>query len=211
MKFYHGSKNGISGPIAPISRDACDFGRGFYMGTEPTQPLTLICRVSGPRMYTCEADFDGLSLYRFSPDIDWALFIAYCRKRMPPKYRRIFAPRYREILKHDVIFGKIANDKIFYVLDFFFDNLATDAAVIKSLSALNLGDQYCLKTRKACAKVSIAEERILGSGECRKLQIRSENQRRRAAAIVDRIMDENHHTGLMFSEILIKKVEELGI
>lgn len=30
--LYHGSKSGLSGAIAPISRDKCDFGRGFYSG-----------------------------------------------------------------------------------------------------------------------------------------------------------------------------------
>lgn len=32
MILYHGSKSGIKGDIAPNSRDACDFGQGFYMG-----------------------------------------------------------------------------------------------------------------------------------------------------------------------------------
>ena len=40
--LYHGSKSGIKGHIAPICRERCDFGKGFYMGTEPYQPLTLI-------------------------------------------------------------------------------------------------------------------------------------------------------------------------
>lgn len=43
MILYHGSRHGINGPIAPLSRDRCDFGRGFYLGTNPLQPLTLIC------------------------------------------------------------------------------------------------------------------------------------------------------------------------
>ena len=37
--------------IAPVSRDVCDFGRGFYMGTEKTQPLTLICHGESPKFY----------------------------------------------------------------------------------------------------------------------------------------------------------------
>ncbi len=41
--LYHGSKNGIKGDAAPISRDKCDFGKDFYMGTEKLQPLTLVC------------------------------------------------------------------------------------------------------------------------------------------------------------------------
>ena len=41
--LYHGSKSGITGAIAPNSRPQCDFGKGFYMGTEASQALTLIC------------------------------------------------------------------------------------------------------------------------------------------------------------------------
>ena len=41
--LYHGSKSGIEGPIEPKSRKQCDFGKGFYMGTDPGQALTLIC------------------------------------------------------------------------------------------------------------------------------------------------------------------------
>ena len=41
--LYHGSKSGIEGDIAPLSRKQCDFGEGFYMGTESSQALTLIC------------------------------------------------------------------------------------------------------------------------------------------------------------------------
>ena len=40
--LFHGSKSGIKGDISPLSREHCDFGKGFYMGTEPYQPLTLI-------------------------------------------------------------------------------------------------------------------------------------------------------------------------
>lgn len=33
--LYHGSKRGLEGCIAPKSRKHCDFGAGFYMGTQP--------------------------------------------------------------------------------------------------------------------------------------------------------------------------------
>lgn len=47
--LYHGSKSGITaGKIRPISRDKCDFGKGFYMGTVPSQPLTLIVGLIHP-------------------------------------------------------------------------------------------------------------------------------------------------------------------
>lgn len=43
MTLYHGSKDRIRRAIAPVSRERCDFGKGFYMGTDRAQPLTLIC------------------------------------------------------------------------------------------------------------------------------------------------------------------------
>jgi len=211
MTLYHGSREGLIGPIRPQSRAACDFGKGFYLGTDSAQPLTLICRSARPTLYACELDLSGLSVYRFEPDIDWVLFIAYCRNRLPRPFKKLFAPRYRSILRdHDVIFGKIANDKMFYALDFFFDNLASDTAVLKSLSALNLGDQYCVKTVRACRRVTVLSSREIGPGECARLQRRSETQRTRAAAVVDRIMDENRRDGLLFKELLERKAEGLA-
>lgn len=31
ITLYHGSKTGIRGSIAPISREHCDFGKGFSL------------------------------------------------------------------------------------------------------------------------------------------------------------------------------------
>ena len=59
LVLYHGSKKGIVGDIAPISREECDFGSGFYMGTSPLQPLTLICNEDKPEFYTVELDMAG--------------------------------------------------------------------------------------------------------------------------------------------------------
>lgn len=41
--LYNASRFGISGIIQPISRSKCDFGKDFYMGKDPIQPLTLVC------------------------------------------------------------------------------------------------------------------------------------------------------------------------
>lgn len=81
MILYHGSRHGINGPIAPISRDRCDFGRGFYLGTNPLQPLTLICDFPDARFYTVELELDGLDVRELSPDTTWALVVAYHRRK----------------------------------------------------------------------------------------------------------------------------------
>ena len=43
MRLYHGSKSGIRGNIRPdLGRSMCDFGKGFYLGDLPDQPIGLI-------------------------------------------------------------------------------------------------------------------------------------------------------------------------
>ena len=58
--LYHGSKSGIVGEIAPKSREMCDFGKGFYMGTDPGQPLTLICDFEKSKFYVVSVDMKNL-------------------------------------------------------------------------------------------------------------------------------------------------------
>lgn len=77
-----GSKSGLHGDIRPISRGLCDFGQGFYMGTEKSQPLILICNFPQARLYEVEFDLTGLQLIDIEVGIDWALLIAFHRGKM---------------------------------------------------------------------------------------------------------------------------------
>lgn len=52
--LYHGSRGGIEGSIEPISRSRCDFGKGFYMGTNPEQVKGLVVEQDAPVFYTVE-------------------------------------------------------------------------------------------------------------------------------------------------------------
>ena len=45
MILYHGSKSGIKGDIAPKSRDACDFGQGFYQIRQSTTSIGAMHRM----------------------------------------------------------------------------------------------------------------------------------------------------------------------
>ncbi len=60
--LYHASKAGIIGPIAPISNSKCDFGKGFYMGTDPYQPLTLISDFEESKFYVMSLDLSNLEV-----------------------------------------------------------------------------------------------------------------------------------------------------
>lgn len=203
MRLYHGSKSGIVGAIAPISRDVCDFGKGFYMGTERTQPYTLICHGESPKFYEIDYDVEGLRVHRFEPDLDWAMFVAWNRRAIPERFRPHYDEKFKPIVSsNDVIVGKIANDRMVVVLDWFFQGFISDIGLLASLQALNLGDQYCAVTKAACERVRIADERMLSPGECETLRVKSENQRRVAVRMVDRIRLLHRRDGLSFQEIV---------
>ena len=188
MRLYHGSKSGLTGTIAPVSRDVCDFGRGFYMGTEKTQPLTLICHGESPKFYEIDYDLEGLRVYRFEANLDWAMFVAWNRRAIPERFRPYYDEKFLSIVQsNDVIVGKIANDRMVVVLDWFFQGFISDIGLLESLQALNLGDQYCAKTAEACTCVRIVNEKSLSPNECEMLRVTSENQRKLAVRMVDRI------------------------
>lgn len=201
--LYHGSKSGIKGDIAPISRDRCDFGRGFYMGTDPYQPLTLICDFDKSRFYVLSLDLTGLNVLHIKPDIEWAMLVAFNRSKMESAAGTQLYDHYSKIARgYDVIVGSIANDRMFYVLDNFFLGNITDKALVKSLSALKLGEQYVAVTDNACRRVRIETEVELSYLERQYLQDLSEANRVRGVRLANDICRDYRREGLFFDEIL---------
>jgi hypothetical protein len=94
-----------------------------------------------------------------SPDIEWAMLVAFYRGKMDEARETRLYEQYARMTKgYDVIVGDIANDRMFYVLDNFFLGNITDKALVMSLSALRLGQQYVAITEKACGHVRIEAE-----------------------------------------------------
>ena len=122
VTLYHGSKSGIYGAIEPISRNRCDFGKGFYMGTDRIQPLTLICNYPNAKIYTLSVDLSGLRILDVEVGLDWALLVAYNRGKMESVKHSAIYNRIADLSKDcDIIIGYIANDRMFIVLDRFFN------------------------------------------------------------------------------------------
>ena len=203
VRAYHGSRGGLQGAIRPESDSSADFGCGFYMGDEITQPQTLICEAEVPVLYTLDLNLDGLKVLRFEPNEDWALFVAFNRGKLEAYRDKPFYERFRRMRDEvDVIFGKIANDRMFTVLNLFFDGLIGVTALVKAMAAINIGNQFCAKTAKACAQISIVDEKRFSSHECELLKDRCFRQRVRGASEAERICKQNRREGESFDEIL---------
>ena len=203
VTLYHGSKSGIHGAIAPISRKRCDFGKGFYMGTDRTQPLTLICNYPDAIIYTLNVNLADLKILDVEAGLDWALLVAYNRGKMEAVKHSALYNRFANLSKDcDMIIGYIANDRMFVVLDRFFNGEITDMALVNSLSALKLGKQYVALTEKACKKINIIDEQKLTKKERDKLKQESETNRSKGIAMADEICRKYRRDGRFFDEIL---------
>ena len=206
--LYHGSKSGIQGDIRPISRPHCDFGRGFYMGTDPLQPLSLICDFEQSKFYVVSVDLSGLRVLTVQPDLEWAMLIAYHRGKMEEIQGSLLYRRYEMMEnQYDLVIGCIADDRMFYVLDNFFLGNITDCALVKSLSALQLGQQYAAVTDKACGQIKIEAEIRLSYLERVFLGDLSASNRMEGVNLADRICREYRREGLYFDEILEREPE----
>lgn len=201
--LYHGSKSGLVGDIAPKSREMCDFGKGFYMGTEPGQPLTLICDFEKSKFYIVSINMKSLDTVEIKADLDWTMLVAFHRGRMDKIKGTAFYEKYSRIdAGKDLVIGSIANDRMFYVLDNFFMGNITDMALVNSLSALKLGKQYVATTEKACAAVRIEREIPLSMMERRFLQDESDANRQKGIALANDICKNYRREGNFFDEII---------
>lgn len=203
VTLYHGSKSGIKGTIAPISRDRCDFGKGFYMGTDRMQPLTLICNYPEAKIYTLSVKTSNLNVLNLEVGLEWALLIAYHRGKMESVKSSAIYQHFANLTKeYDLVIGYIANDRMFVVLDRFFNGEITDMALINSLSALKLGKQYVALTEKACNNIELLDEEVLTGNEREKLKRESEANRSRGIAMAEEICRKYRREGRFFDEIL---------
>lgn len=202
-RLYHGSKGGIHGKIRPCSRDLCDFGKGFYMGTNKQQVLTLICNFDHAVFYEMDFNTSGLSVLQLNADIDWAMFVAYNRGRLE-NYKNTSV--YRELAEKqrsfDVIVGPIADDRMYLTLSMFFDSQITDIALVQCLSLLNLGNQWVAMNDKACSNISVVSQRVLTKDERKELSAKSNMNRIYAMDETDKIRKSNRRNGKFFDELL---------
>ena len=203
LVLYHGSKKGIVGDIAPISRNECDFGSGFYMGTNTLQPLTLVCNEDKPKFYTVELDITGLKVLTVEIGMDWAMLIAYYRKEMESAKDTPIYEKYAHMADgYDVIIGYIANDRMYTELSRFFNRTLTDVALINCLSALDLGKQYVAISEKACKQIKILKEEPLSGLELSLLKDMSAERRKEGIALAEEIEVKYRREGKFFDEIL---------
>ena len=203
--LYHGSRGGIDGAIKPVSRPRCDFGMGFYMGTNPDQAKTLVSTNQSPFFYKLELKLDALQQSRILrlDGMDWAYFVLYNRGRLDTVKK---SPLYKKCASlaadKDLIIGPIADDAMNEVMSRFIHGDITDRAFLECIRGLNYGIQYVAKTAAACSCVNVLEKKPLYGKELEDAIQLSENRRREGKALADTMQRKYRREGKYFDEIL---------
>ena len=219
IRLYHGSKKGIQGNIRPdTSRGECDFGCGFYTGDKPDQPRGLIAAWPGHRFYVLDCNLAGLNVKKFGEDyveqMDWALFIAYNRGKIDKETYPALAKRYEAYNRdYDVIAGLIANDKMYQIIDEFFNMNVCDRGFLEALTRVKLGSQYVFKTVKACSDkhIKIVDEKKLSDAELKTAVAQEKNRKIQTADIVPQIKVKYRHArDVKYFDEILEEWNEFG-
>ena len=160
------------------------------------------------KFYIVSIAVESLAILDVPANLEWAMIVAYHRGRMEKIKGTPFYRRYQEIIRNkDLVIGSIANDRMFFVIDNFFIGNITDAALVNSLSALELGKQYVAVTQKGCDAVRIEREIPVSYLEKLSMKEVAETNRIKGSLLANDICKNYRREGLFFDEILDQAME----
>lgn len=154
MIVYHGSTEIVKNPDISHSYRQLDFGRGFYVTTVREQAERWARRkadVLGKdrailNIYQMRGISDEIKIKCFDEDLgEWIDFVCRCRDGE------------KDYMEYDLIFGKVANDKVFRVVDMYHSGIWDKARALKEIRVYPSYDQAAFITQKAIDELLIFE------------------------------------------------------
>lgn len=155
LKLYHGSNVEVRKPSLLKSRKNTDFGRGFYTTTQKEQAehwtsIKMDRAKKGRRVVSVfEVDETILSNLEIKirefhgPDEAWLNFVVNSRKGIEHDY--------------DLVFGPVANDKVFTVVNLYESGVINATTAIAELKAYKTYDQLSFHTERVIKELRFVE------------------------------------------------------
>ena len=158
MIVYHGSSKKVPHPDVDHSFRALDFGKGFYVTNVREQAERWARRkasLTGGRavvnQYRMSEDFSGLRIKTFTDDlVEWIDFVCDCRDE-----KNVFQ-------QYDLIIGKVADDKVFRVVDMYHSGIWDRTRALLEIKAYPDYDQIAFISQ-------IAIDRLLNFECCQEM------------------------------------------
>lgn len=156
MRLYHGSVVEVRKPSLRYARKKTDFGRGFYTTTQKEQAehwttIKIDRAKDAKRKVVSVYEFDEAILAE--PDINirefkgadeaWLNFVVGSRKGVQHDY--------------DLVFGPVANDKVFTVVNLYESGVLDAPAAIAELKAYKTYNQLSFHTKRVLDALKFVE------------------------------------------------------
>lgn len=151
MIVYHGSTEIVEKPDVIHSYRPLDFGRGFYVTTNLEQATRWAKRKadlsnkthSYVNIYEMSEDAIGMLKVKTFPEdlLDWIDFVCRCRDGS------------EEYKQFDIIRGKVANDKVFRVVDLYREGIFDKERALREIKTYPNYDQIAFITQEAIDKL----------------------------------------------------------
>ncbi len=180
MILYHGSKGGIDGKIEPCSRVRCDFGRGFYMGTDLMQAKSIVSDDDMPYYYKLRFRISEIPKDRIMilDEKYWLRTVLACRKADREFDSLQIAKKVLKKLEHcDVVVGLVADGIMGEAMVSFIDNVLTDKGLFHCMTYVSYCLQVVAKTHEACKCIDILEEHPLKGQELQEAEKYADEKR----------------------------------
>lgn len=146
VKLYHSSNIDVPLPEVRFSRNALDFGKGFYLTTMRDQAINYAQRFQRRKQngwlnsYVLNLNPNEWKIRVFERyDKEWLDFISNCRAGMD-KY------------DYDLVIGGIANDKVIRTLDRYFAGELSTNQALGFLIYEKPNIQYCIRSQEMLDK-----------------------------------------------------------
>ena len=146
MIVYHGSSDIVEQPDVLHSYRPLDFGKGFYVTTNYEQAKRWAKRKADllhkekayVNIYEVLKDESAFNVKTFSNDLDeWIDFVCRCRDGNT------------DYQAYDIIKGKVANDKVFRVVDLYHTGVWDKERALKEIKVYPGYDQIAFISQKA--------------------------------------------------------------
>ena len=165
--LFHGAKSQINGPISiRAGRPGTDFGHGFYTGETYDQAASFVSDFDRPSVYFLDFDLSNLNVLSYSVCQDWMITIAYYRGALLEyKDHPIVRNCIDKVHGCDFIIARIADNRMFQIIDSFINGIITDVQCNHCLAATNLGMQYVMVSDKAISNLRMIERCYVSDNE----------------------------------------------
>ncbi|MCL1808952.1 MAG: DUF3990 domain-containing protein [Clostridiales bacterium] len=172
ITLYHASTEVIRSPRWNYQKDGMvkinkDFGEGFYTSPDREYPIMLYCMNNEVHLNKYSLDINGLKTLKLEDDVKWLLVTAFHRRDYSglKKYHPLRDKVRGWVSGFDLVTGTISNDNFYSTMDAFIRNLLTDFIALNIVQMMGYGDQFVLKSEKACRQLRFVGSELISPEE----------------------------------------------